>query len=56
MALKENSRKVFDYVKSMEGHITAQDIADATGLTTKQVNGYFSIPKKRFNAKNTCKC
>lgn len=40
MALKENSRKVFDYVKSMEGHdITAQDIADATGLTTKQVNG-----------------
>lgn len=40
MALKENSRKVFDYVKSMHGqNITAQDIADATGLTTKQVNG-----------------
>ena len=40
MALKENSRKVFDYVKSMQGQdITAQDIADATGLTTKQVNG-----------------
>lgn len=38
--LKENSRKVFDYVKSMQGqNITAQDIADATGLTTKQVNG-----------------
>lgn len=39
-ALKENSRKIFDYVKSMDGeNITANDIADATGLTVKQVNG-----------------
>lgn len=40
MALKENSRKVLDYVRSMRGeNITAADIADATGLETKQVNG-----------------
>lgn len=38
--LKENSRKVFDYVKSVNGeHITAADIATATGLEVRQVNG-----------------
>lgn len=38
--LSENSRKVLDYVRSMRGeNITAEDIADATGLTTRQVNG-----------------
>jgi hypothetical protein len=40
MALKENSRKVFDYVKSVDGeNITAADIAEATGLEVRQVNG-----------------
>lgn len=40
MALSENSRKVFDYVKSVNGaNITAADIAEATGLTVKSVNG-----------------
>ena len=40
MALKENSRKIFDYVKANENkNITAQDIADALGLNSKQVNG-----------------
>lgn len=40
MALKENSRKVFDYVKSMQGeNITAADIADATELEVRSVNG-----------------
>lgn len=40
MALKENSRKVYDYVLSMDGKdITAADIAAATGLDVKQVNG-----------------
>ena len=40
MALKENSRKVWDYIVEVNGaDITAQDIADATGLTIKQVNG-----------------
>lgn len=38
--LSENSRKVFDYVKGVNGaDITAQDIADATGLGVRQVNG-----------------
>lgn len=42
MALTENSRKVYDFVKAAQeagDKITAQDIADGTGLTTKQVNG-----------------
>lgn len=40
MALKENSKIVFKYVQSMEGqNITAADIAAATGLEVKSVNG-----------------
>ena len=40
MALKENSKIVFNYVQSMEGqNITAADIAAATGLEVKSVNG-----------------
>lgn len=40
MALKENSRKVYDYVVSMDGKdITAADIAAGTGLDVKVVNG-----------------
>lgn len=40
MALGTNSRKVFDYVKSMDGqNITAADIAEGTGLGVKTVNG-----------------
>lgn len=39
-ALKENSKIVFNYVKSMDGNnITAADIAEATGLEVKSVNG-----------------
>lgn len=39
-ALKENSKKVFYYVREHEAeNITAQDIADAVGLGVKQVNG-----------------
>lgn len=38
--LKENSRKVFDYVKSLNGaNVTAADIAEATGLEVRSVNG-----------------
>ena len=38
--LKENSRKVFDYVKAHDGeHMTAADIADGTGLEVRSVNG-----------------
>ena len=38
--MSENSRKVYDYVKSVDGqNITAADIAEATGLAIKSVNG-----------------
>lgn len=50
MAMKENTRKVFDYVKEHDGEdIIAQDIAEALGLTTRQVIGSvnsFTNPKK----------
>lgn len=40
MALKENSRKVLDYVKANDGtQMTAADIAEGTGLEVRQVNG-----------------
>lgn len=40
MALKPNSRLVYDYVKEHNGEeITAYDIADATGLGLKSVIG-----------------
>lgn len=38
--LKPNSLLVFNYVKENDGKdFTANDIAEATGLTSKQVNG-----------------
>lgn len=40
MAMKENSIKVYEYVKANEGkNITAADIAEGTGLEVKSVNG-----------------
>ena len=40
MALKENSKIVFNFVKAHDGEdFTAQDIADATGLSVRVVNG-----------------
>ena len=40
MALKENSRKVFDYVKAnSDKDFTAKDIAAALGLPVQSVNG-----------------
>lgn len=48
MAMKENTRKVWDYVSSMDGvNITANDIADATGLNAKQVNGSVTAFQKK---------
>lgn len=50
MAMKENTRKIWDYVVAHDGEdIIAQDIADALGLNTRQVNGSinsFTNPKK----------
>lgn len=40
MALKENSRKVYDYVSAHDGEdFTAKDIAATLGLDARQVNG-----------------
>lgn len=38
--LKENSRTVYDYVKENgDKNITAKDIAEATGIPVRSVNG-----------------
>ncbi len=48
MKLKENSRIVYDYVKAHEDeNITANDIAEATGLTSRQVNGIITMAFQR---------
>lgn len=48
MKLKENSKLVYDYVKAHEDDdITANDIADATGLTSRQVNGIITMAFQR---------
>lgn len=43
--MTENSRKVFDFVKEMDGkaNITAKDIAEAIGLDVKKVNGSITM-------------
>lgn len=48
MKLKENSRIVYEYVLAHEDdNITANDIADATGLTSRQVNGIITMAFQR---------
>lgn len=48
MKLKENSKLVYDYVKEHEDeNITANDIAEATGLTSRQVNGIITMAFQR---------
>ena len=47
--LKENSRLVFDFVKAHDGEdFTAQDIADAVGLSVKSVNGIVTSEFQRY--------
>lgn len=50
--LKENSKLVYDYLKANAGKddIIANDIAEATGLTVRQVNGIVTsaLQKKGF--------
>ena len=46
--LKENARKVFDFVKAHDGEdFTANDIAAATGLETRSVNGIITSAFQR---------
>ena len=54
MAMKENTRKVFDYVKSMKGqNITMNDISDATGVPPRSVTGSVTSFQKKGLMKRT---
>ena len=51
--LKENSRIVYDFVKAHDGQdFTAQDIADATGLSVRSVNGIVTSAFQRHKDKD----
>lgn len=48
MAMKENSRKVFEYLKSINGeNVTAADVAKELGLEKRQVDGIFTAAIQR---------
>lgn len=48
MAMKENSKKVFSYLKEINGtDVTAADVAEALGLEKRQVDGIFTSAIQR---------
>lgn len=48
MAMKENSRKVLNYLKEINGsNVTAADVAEALGLEKRQVDGIFTSAIQR---------
>lgn len=48
MAMKENSRRVLDYLKSINGQdVTAADVAEALGLEKRSVDGIFTSAIQR---------
>ena len=48
MAMKENSLKVFNYLKEVKGQdVTAADIAEALSLETRSVNGIVTAFQKK---------
>lgn len=48
MAMKENSRKVLEYLKQINGaNVTAQDVADVLGLEKRSVDGIFTSAIQR---------
>ena len=48
MAMKENSRRVLDYLKSVNGtNVTAADVAAALNLDKRQVDGSFTAAIQR---------
>ena len=48
MAMKENSKKVLEYLKSVKGeNVTAADVADALGLEKRQIDGIFTSALQR---------
>ena len=52
MAMKENSKKVFKYLQTLDPsmNVTSQDVADALGFEKKRVDGIFtsSIQRKDY--------
>ena len=48
MAMKENSKKVLNYLKEINGaDVTAADVAAALGLETRSVDGIFTSAIQR---------
>lgn len=48
MAMSENSKKVLDYLKGINGaDVTAADVAEALGLEKRQVDGIFTSAIQR---------
>lgn len=48
MAMKENSKAVLEYLKSINGaDVTAADVAEALGLEKRQVDGIFTSAIQR---------
>lgn len=48
MAMSENSRMVFEYLKKMNGtDVTSGDVAEALGLNKRQVDGAFTSAIQR---------
>lgn len=46
--MKENSKKVLEYLKEIDGqNVTAEDVANTLGLTKKQVDGIFTSAIQR---------
>ncbi len=47
MAMKENTKNVLNYLKSVNADVTAADVADALGLEKRQVDGIFTSALQR---------
>lgn len=48
MAMKENSKKVLNYLKEVNGqNVTAADVAEAVSLEKRQVDGIFTSAIQR---------
>ncbi len=47
MAMKENTKNVLNYLKSVNADVTAADVADALGLENRQVDGIFTSALQR---------
>lgn len=47
-AMKENTRKIFDYLKENDGKdLTAADVAEALGMEKRSVDGSFTSFQKK---------